>query len=174
MPGRKDGSEDWLRWSVGAFIGLLGAGGGIVALLGYLAPVPPPPTATAVPVPTKPFPVPTQPFPGPAAITPTIPSISGVWRDVENPSAVSRINADGGRFDFTRQGILPNGVVFESAGSGVFTTGQSFTTSYSARYGSGLTSTGTCSGTMSTSARQMTLACRDSLLGVFSVSAVRQ
>ena len=111
-----------------------------------------------------------------SAKTPTaraVSNISGVWRDVEYPSNSSQLSQDGNRVHFTRRGVLPNGVRFESSGSGT-ATGQSFNSDYSARYSSGATSMGNCSGTMSIDGKFMKLTCSDSLLQTFSLSAIRQ
>jgi hypothetical protein len=102
-----------------------------------------------------------------------IPNISGVWRDVEYPDNGSQLSQDGSRVRFTRWGVLPNGDRFESSGSGTVN-GQGFISDYSARYRSGATSTGSCSGTVSTDGKHMKLTCNDSLLRTFSLSAIHQ
>lgn len=103
----------------------------------------------------------------------TVPTINGVWRDVAYPSNSSRITQDGNDFRFTREGVLPNGVRFESSGSGTIT-GQGFASSYDATYGSGTSSVGDCSGTVSPDGARMEMDCRDSALGNFPVTAIRQ
>ncbi|MGH6689274.1 MAG: S1C family serine protease [Gammaproteobacteria bacterium] len=102
-----------------------------------------------------------------------MPNISGVWRDPQQPGNGSQVTQDGNRFHFTRWGVLPNGIRFESSGSGTVT-GQGFTSSYSARYQSGTTSTGNCSGTVSPDGTRIEMNCRDSLLGAFPLTSVRQ
>lgn len=106
----------------------------------------------------------------PAARTP---NIGGVWRDSNYPSNGSKITQDGNSFQFTRWGVLPNGTRFESSGSGTIT-GQRFASNYNARYQSGATSVGDCSGTVSPDGMRMEGNCRDSLLGSFPVTAIRQ
>jgi hypothetical protein len=106
------------------------------------------------------------------AVDPTL-HISGVWRDGNYPNNGSQVTQNGNSFSFTRWGVLPNGIRFESSGSGTIA-GQRFTSRYNARYQSGDTSAGDCSGTVSTDGLRMELTCRDSLLGTFPVTAIRQ
>jgi hypothetical protein len=103
----------------------------------------------------------------------SIPNLSGLWRDSNDPNNGSQISQDGNRVHFTRWGVLPNGMRFESSGSGVIT-GHGFTSNYNAKYQSGATSTGDCSGTVSPDGTRMELNCSDSLLGAFSGTAIRQ
>jgi hypothetical protein len=103
----------------------------------------------------------------------SIPNVGGLWRDSSNPNNSSQISQDGNSVHFTRWGLLPNGIRFESSGSGVIA-GHGFTSSYNAKYQSGATSTGDCSGTLSPDGMRMELNCSDSLLGAFSVTAIRQ
>lgn len=102
-----------------------------------------------------------------------IPNIGGLWRDSNYPSNGSQITQNGNSFHFRRWGVLPNGIPFESSGSGTIT-GQRFTSNYNAKYQSGATSAGDCSGTMSPDGMRLELNCRDSLLGAFPVIAIRQ
>lgn len=102
-----------------------------------------------------------------------VPNIGGVWLDSNYPDNGSRITQDGNRFRFTRWGVLPNGTRFESSGSGTIT-GQRFTSNYTARYQTGATSAGDCSGTLSPDRTHMDLSCNDSLLGTIPVTAIRQ
>jgi len=132
-----------------------------------VAPAPQPKTPPAAPTARRPEPAQTGPHSTAAA------NIGGVWRDDDYPSNGSRINQDGDRFSFTRWGILPNGVRFESSGDGKVI-GRRISSSYRARYQSGDTSAGHCSGTLSADALRIDLDCRDSLLGVFSGGATRQ
>lgn len=123
------------------------------------------PTTTA-PQPIEPGP----PKPPPAQ---GIPSISGTWQDLEYPSNGSQFSQEGDRFRFTRWGTLPTGDSFESSGSGTIVE-QSLSGSYSAKYRSGATSTGKCSGTVSTDGTKMNLTCTDSLLSTFTISSIRR
>jgi hypothetical protein len=110
-----------------------------------------------------------KPLPAPAHV----PSITGTWRDSDNPGSGSQVTVEGNGFRFTRWGVLPNGVRFEAQGSGTLT-GQRFTSTYRARYQSGDSSTGSCAGTVSADGQRMEMSCRDSLLGTFPVTALRQ
>jgi hypothetical protein len=103
----------------------------------------------------------------------SIPNLAGLWLDSDYPSNGSQITQDGNSVHFTRWGILPNGTRFESSGSGSIT-GRRYTSNYTATYQSGATSTGDCSGTLSPDGKRMELNCRDSLLGAFPVTAIRQ
>ena len=103
----------------------------------------------------------------------SIPNIAGIWRDRNNPNNGSQITQNGNSIDFRRWGVLPNGIQFESQGSGTITATK-FTSYYNATYGTGFTSTGDCSGTVSADAMRMDLNCSDSVLGVFPVTAIRQ
>lgn len=102
-----------------------------------------------------------------------IPNIGGFWRDSNYPNISSQITQDGNSIHFRRWGVLSNGIRFESSGSGTIT-GQRFACNYTTRYQSGATSAGDCSGTMSPDGMHLELNCRDSLLGVFPVTAIRQ
>lgn len=111
----------------------------------------------------------TEPLPPAESIL----NISNVWRDSNYPSNVSQFTQDGNSFYFKRRGVLPNGTRFESVGSGTIT-GLRFTSNYNATYQSGATSVGDCSGTVSPDGMRMEMNCRDSLLGAFPVTAIRQ
>lgn len=102
-----------------------------------------------------------------------IPNLAGLWVDSNYPSNGSQITQDGNSVHFTRWGVLPNGIRFESSGSGSIT-GRRFTNTYTATYQSGATSTGDCSGTLSPDGTRIELNCRDSRLGAFPVTAIRQ
>lgn len=103
---------------------------------------------------------------------PDVPDIAGVWVDTGRPVNRSEISQEGRDFTFTRQGVLPDGQRFESRGSGRLK-GTEVTARYTARYGSGVTSTGSCSGTASSNGMRMELTCEDSLLGTFTGSSSR-
>jgi hypothetical protein len=102
-----------------------------------------------------------------------IPDISGVWHDSDQPNNGSRITQNGTSFRFTRWGILPNGIRFSSSGSGTLT-GRRYTSTHSAKYQSGQSSEGYCSGTVSPDGLRIDLNCRDSLIGTFDVTGIRQ
>jgi len=141
-------------------------------------PVPTPSVKSPVDTETKPPPVRTEPS---ASINnwdksvppPPVLDIRGVWLDSNYRSNSSHITQEGDSFRFTRRGVLPNGVAFESSGSGTMT-GQRFTSNYNAKYQSGDTSVGDCSGTVSPDGMRMELQCMDSLLGAFPGTAIRQ
>ena len=101
--------------------------------------------------------------------TPSIPYIGGLWSDRDHPNNISQVDQDGPGFRFTRRGVLPNGIQYESSGSGTIIVGQRHTSSYSARYNSGAKSTGNCSGVVSADGQSIESSCKDSLLGTFSI-----
>jgi hypothetical protein len=109
----------------------------------------------------------------PPAPVPSSASIGGVWRDSDNPANGSQVVVEGNAFRFTRWGVLPNGVRFDAQGNGTLS-GHRFSSTYRARYQSGDTSTGACSGAVSADGARMDMSCRDSLLGSFPVTALRQ
>lgn len=102
-----------------------------------------------------------------------IPNIASLWRDRDYPGNGTQVSQSGTSFRFTRWGFLPNGARFESSGSGTIS-GQNFTSDYRARYQSGQTSVGNCSGTVSPDGLRIEQRCSDSYLGKFSVESVRQ
>jgi hypothetical protein len=69
--------------------------------------------------------------------------ISGNWRDGQYPGTGARLTQDGHALHFTRWGTLPNGVRFESSGSGTFL-GNHISSRYVAKYQTGANSTGEC------------------------------
>jgi hypothetical protein len=103
----------------------------------------------------------------------SIPTIAGVWRDSGPPGNGGQITQNGSRFGFLRWGVLPNGVGFESVGTGTISAGR-FTSQYDATYQSGVTSAGSCSGTISSSGTRLDMTCTDNVLGVFAVTSFRQ
>ncbi len=113
----------------------------------------------------------TRPEPRPRAEP--IMNIGGVWRDSNYPSNGSQITQEGNSFYFKRWGVLPDGTPFESSGSGTITA-RRFTSYYNARYQFGATSAGDCSGSVSPDGMRMEVNCRDSLLGIFTTTAIRQ
>jgi hypothetical protein len=118
------------------------------------------PTPTPIPTPTP------TPTPSPSNL-----DISGRWF---NPTLGHRseITQNGDRFQFTTTGIAL-GDPFQSSGSGTITE-RSFEYNYNAQYQSGRQSDGHCSGTVSADGMRSTSTCKDSLLGTFDSSAVRQ
>ncbi|MEP6609485.1 MAG: toll/interleukin-1 receptor domain-containing protein [Burkholderiaceae bacterium] len=98
--------------------------------------------------------------------------IAGVWRDSTAPSNGSRIAQDGNNFQFTRWGVLSNGIQFQSSGGGTIA-GQRVTNTFRTIYQTGATSAGGCAGTISPDATRMDVSCTDSLLGPFAVTLVR-
>ena len=101
------------------------------------------------------------------------PRIAGVWRDSLYPNNGSKIVQDGSAFQFTRWGVLDNGVGFESAGSGTLD-GRQVASRYIAKYQTGASSSGQCSGSVSMDSRRIELSCSDSLLGIFSSVSIRE
>ncbi len=149
-----------------AVIGVIGTLG--TALIGNWDKMFPPPQ------PTPPIMVTPQPTRAESQSTAEpIPNIVGVWRDSNYPSNGSRITQDGNSFHLTSWGVLPNGIRFESSGSGTIT-GQRLTSKYTSRYQTGAESVGDCSGTVSPDGKRMDVNCKDSLVGVFPLTSVRQ
>jgi hypothetical protein len=154
-----------------AVIGLIGALGG--ALIGNWDKIFPSSSNIDPPAPEIRGALLDSDHPSSSNIDPPVPEIRGVWRDSNYPSNSSQITQNGNNFQFTRQGVLPNGIAFESSGNGTMT-GQLFTSHYNAQYQSGAISAGDCSGTVSPDGMRMELNCRDSLLGPFPSAAIRQ
>lgn len=102
-----------------------------------------------------------------------VPQLAGIWRDAANPSIVSTMTQEGNMLRFTRTGSLPNGIVFESNGSGSLD-GLRLSTQYVARYANGQSSSGQCTGTVAATATSIALQCMDTLLGSFQSSSVRR
>ena len=99
--------------------------------------------------------------------------INGVWLDVGFPENRSEIIQDGASFRFNRLGYLTEGSIFESSGSGSLD-GHMISMSYVSRYANGGVSRGQCSGSLSTSGKQMNLNCTDDQFGSNSLSAIKQ
>ena len=103
-----------------------------------------------------------------------IPNISGVWQDVGAPDNTTHVTQRGKKFEFSRRGMLPTGVGFESTGSGELK-GQNFIANYSTEYQNHSTSTGECFGQVSSDGRNITESCMDSNYSfTISISAVRR
>ena len=99
-------------------------------------------------------------------------NIAGVWRDPDNPANGSRITQEGNSFRVNSWGVVPQGIPFESAGSGTIA-GQDVETTYTMTHPNGLRASGTCSGQVSRDGSRMTSKCSDNVLGTFVVSGVR-
>jgi hypothetical protein len=106
--------------------------------------------------------------PGPALA----PGIDGVWHDTNDPNTVTHIVQRGDRFEFTRTGTLQSGIRYESSGWGRIR-GDAYTSDYSATYQNGIRSTGSCSGALPREG-YLTSRCRDTVLGEFYASAIRE
>lgn len=100
-------------------------------------------------------------------------SLAGTWIDAVNPGIISTIAQEGNALRFTRIGSLPNGVAFESNGTGTVS-GQQVSTQYVAKYQTGITSSGQCAGSVLEQATTIDLRCTDSLLGSFQSTSVRR
>jgi hypothetical protein len=176
---------------IAAIIGLIGTLGG--ALIGNWDKLFPPERGAAAPrdvvvpgpdVRTSPAPAPdlaagtrtatppSRPEPAAVAAAP-VPNITGTWRDVDYPGVVGQVTQTGNSFRFTRVGVLPNGIGFESAGNGVIDATR-VSTRFDTRYQTGVLSTGSCTGTVSGDGGRLDLTCTDSLLGTFPVTSARQ
>ncbi len=99
-------------------------------------------------------------------------NIAGHWHDPNRPSDVSHINQQGNLFQFNGSGILPQGIRFESTGSGTINE-QEIKNTYTTRYQNGLVAHGTCSGTVSSNGLRSTSTCTDNVWGTFTLSGVR-
>lgn len=114
---------------------------------------------------------PKNPIDAPSA-DPT-PNISGQWSDSDNPENGTKVSQIDSTFAFTRWGTLPNGVRFESSGTGSLV-GSQLTSQYEAKYESGKISSGECNGSVSADATRIEQTCSDSLLGAFRNFAKRE
>lgn len=101
------------------------------------------------------------------------PNISGKWSDSDNPGNGTKVSQTDSTFAFTRWGTLPNGVRFESSGTGSLV-GSRLTSQYAATYESGKISSGKCNGSVSPDATRIEQTCSDSWLGAFTTIAERQ
>ncbi len=114
----------------------------------------------------------TPPPPPPPPPTPT-PNLSGVWRDSVNPGNGSRVVQQGQTFTFQGWGTLPNGVGFQSTGTGSVDADRvSFV--HKAQYQTGETSTGGCDGSVTSDASTITMSCTDTRIGAFPSRMYRQ
>jgi hypothetical protein len=114
---------------------------------------------------------PINPIEAPAADP--VPDISGIWRDSDNSSNETKVSQVDSSFAFNRWGRLPNGVKFESSGTGTLV-GNRLKSRYTAKYLSGDISSGECNGSVSADATRIQQSCSDSFLGVFTTIAERK
>ncbi len=112
-----------------------------------------------------------NPIEAPATVP--IPKISGVWRDSDNPDNGTKVSQVDSSFAFNRWGRLPNGVQFESSGTGSLV-GNRLMSRYTAKYQSGKISSGECNGSVSADATRIEQSCSDSFLGLFTTIAERE
>ena len=115
---------------------------------------------------------PANPADTPGESSASVVDISGNWRDPNNPGNGSQISQAGGSFQFNGWGVLPNGVPYESVGSGTIT-GRAVASTYRARYQNGWVSQGNCTGNLSGDGSRLTSTCTDSVLGTFVTAGVR-
>ena len=132
---------------------LLTAVTGLIVALRHESKPAPPAGSVAVPVETRP--------------APSVPNLSGAWRD--NWGTVSQLTQNGNKFQFTAEGTSCTGQYFHSTGSGSID-GNNVQTNYQ----SNLPSRGDCSGTLAANGLQIDSTCRDSVCGTFASSSVRQ
>jgi hypothetical protein len=101
-----------------------------------------------------------------------IPDIDGYWRDSIYPSNTSKIRQNGNIYSFSADGFL-NGIKFTSSGNGTIT-GNIITSKYRTRYLNGSSSTsGACSGTISSDTMRIVMSCRDQYLGTYPLTSIR-
>jgi hypothetical protein len=98
--------------------------------------------------------------------------VTGTWRDPNYPSNYSRITQDEENIRFDGAGATIQGIGFRTSGAGTLS-GLSLSLEYATVYQTGQQAQGTCSGTVSSSASQMTLRCTDPLFGKFVLSSVK-
>jgi hypothetical protein len=109
---------------------------------------------------------------GPVIDPPQGSNISGIWHDTADPTSEARISQQNDQFEFTKTGALVSGVRYEISGKGKLW-GNTFTAEYLARYQTGITSTGTCWGASPRDGFE-TATCKDTVLGVYMASMVRE
>ena len=100
-------------------------------------------------------------------------NIAGRWTDPANYLNGSIIAQNGNSIRINGWGYLPTGLAYESSGNGSVT-GQTVTSSYTARYANGRTSQGNCQGTITPDGLKITSTCTDNILGTFVSVGVRQ
>lgn len=105
--------------------------------------------------------------------TPAVIDISGTWYNPSAPANGSRIVQQNSGFQFSSWGMLPQGIGYESKGSGTVVA-QNISYNYFAQYQNGWTSQGNCSGTVSSDGRQITATCSDNVLGTFVSAGIKQ
>jgi len=102
-------------------------------------------------------------------VSPPIPNTTGTWSNTNYQGVVGQVIQEGSSFRFRRWGVLANGVRFDSAGEGTIE-GTRVSHRYNSQYQTGAVSTGS----VSMDGARLELTCRDSLLGTFPVTSVRQ
>lgn len=107
-----------------------------------------------------------------SAPAPRLRNLSGNWRDTNYPNNGLDIQQDGDRVRFGGWGINLAGVPFQSAGTGNVN-GDNISLTHTARDRFGGTSSGSCSGAVSSDSSRITLTCTDSAVGTFVVTVVR-
>jgi hypothetical protein len=98
--------------------------------------------------------------------------ISGTWLD-PNLGQYSMITQNGNRFQLETVGTASTGEKFQSKGIGTID-GRNLQYDYTAKYQSGSSSQGKCSGTVSANQMHIILMCNDQILGKFVSSVVRK
>lgn len=100
-------------------------------------------------------------------------NISGNWRNPTAPANGSYIAQQNENFQFKGWGTLPQGIAYESEGSGsIVETNVSY--QYVAQFQNGWSSQGSCSGTVNSSGDQLTATCTDTLMGTFVSTGIKQ
>ncbi len=134
--------------------------------------VSPPPVTAVAPEPAANA---SPPPSGKIQVAPPVPiiDISGTWYNPAAPANGSRIVQQNSGFQFSSWGMLPQGIGYESKGSGTVVA-QNITYNYFAQYQNGWTSQGNCSGTVSSDGNQITATCSDNVLGTFVSAGIKQ
>lgn len=110
--------------------------------------------------------------PNPPPTRPPI-NISGNWRNPTAPANGSYIVQQNENFQFKSWGMLPQGIAYESEGSGSIVE-KNLSYQYVAQYQNGWSSQGSCSGTVNSTGDQLTATCTDTLMGTFVSSGIKQ
>jgi TIR domain-containing protein len=118
-------------------------------------------------------PAPVAPPEAPVVRRESIVNIAGTWRDVNYAGVIDQVTQEGRSLSLKRWGVLPNGIGFESTGTGTID-GTYISHRYSTRYQTGAVSSGSCTGTAAADGSRIEGTCIDSLLGTIPVITVRQ
>lgn len=100
-------------------------------------------------------------------------NIRGNWHNPTGPANGSYIVQQNENFQFKGWGMLPQGIAYESEGSGSIVE-KNVNYQYLAQYQNGWSSQGSCSGAVNSAGDQLTATCTDTLMGTFVSTAIKQ